>query len=82
MQKLYYNIYMYIKVKVIAGAKQEKIEKVKENQFKISVKEKAERNMANQRLIEILATEFLIPVSKIRIVSGHHHPSKIFSIMV
>lgn len=82
MQKLYYNTYMYIKVKVTAGVKKENTERIKEDQFKISVKEKAERNMANQRVIEILAKEFGVSVDKIRIISGHHHPSKIFSIMI
>lgn len=71
---------MFIKVKVIAGAKKETFEKVKSDTFKISVKEKAERNMANNRVKEILVNELAIPLNKIRLISGHTSPSKIFSI--
>jgi len=71
---------MYIKVKVSAGAKKEKIEKVSEDTFSISVKEKAERNMANNRIREIIAEHFGAPVNAVRIVSGHTSPAKILSI--
>lgn len=72
---------MYIKVKVIAGAKKETFEKIKADTFKISVKEKAERNMANNRIKEILSNELVIPLNKIRLISGHTSPSKILSIL-
>ena len=68
---------IYIKVKVQAGAKKESFKKVKEGHFEISVKEKAERNMANKRIIEIMAEFFSLPKSKVRIVNGHQSPSKL-----
>jgi uncharacterized protein YggU (UPF0235/DUF167 family) len=68
---------MYVHVKVHAGAKKEDFVKLSETQFKISVKEKAEQNMANRRVIELVASEFGLPPGKVRIVSGHHSPSKI-----
>lgn len=71
---------MYIKVKVIAGAKKENVEKVKVNEYKISVREPAERNLANSRIIFLVAKEISIPQSRIRIISGHHSPSKILSV--
>lgn len=71
---------MYIKVRVVAGAKKEKFEQVSKDHFKISVKEKAERNMANDRLRELLSEHFSIGKGKIRLISGHHSPSKIFSV--
>ncbi len=71
---------MYIKVKIIAGAKKEVVEKVSEDHYTISVKEKAENNNANKRLLEIMHNEY--PNSEIRLVSGHHSPSKILSIEV
>jgi uncharacterized protein YggU (UPF0235/DUF167 family) len=49
-----------------------------ENQYKISVKEKAEQNKANQRIIEILHSVY--PNSIIKIVNGHHNPIKLVSI--
>ena len=44
------NIMIYIRVKVSAGAKKENLKKIKNDHFEISVREKAERNMANARV--------------------------------
>ncbi len=71
---------MYIKVKVKSSAKHEKILKKKEDYFDISVKEKAERNMANTRVREIIANEYGVSVKAVRIISGHTSPTKILSI--
>ena len=67
----------YIKVVVNTGAKKEKVEQKSKDHFNISVKEKAERNMANNRILELLAIFFKISQGKIRIVNGHHHPHKL-----
>ena len=71
---------MYIKVKVITGAKKEKIDKVSEDHFNISVKEPAERNLANKKVLSLLKDYLKVYNKDIRIVSGHHSPSKIISI--
>lgn len=71
---------MYIKVKVQAGAKKEEIKQKNKDTFLVRVKEKAERNMANKRICEIMANKFGISVKNIRIISGHQSPSKILSI--
>ena len=71
---------MFIKVKVQAGSKKEKIEKKKENSYVISVKEPAERNLANTRIKEIIASVYEINIKAVRIISGHQSPSKILSI--
>jgi len=70
----------YIHVKVTASAKKENFKKKTPDHFEISVKEKAERNMANVRVLEIIAEYFRVPISKIRIVNGHKHPSKLIII--
>lgn len=67
----------YIHVKVRAGAGKEAFKKKSEDHFEISVREKAERNMANGRVLELVAMHFKVPVNKVRIVNGHHHPSKL-----
>ncbi|MBI5140522.1 MAG: DUF167 domain-containing protein [Candidatus Vogelbacteria bacterium] len=72
---------MYIKIRATAGARKEFIEKVSEDTFKISVRDKAERNMANERIRELLARYFILPPVKIRLVSGHHSQSKIFDVL-
>lgn len=69
---------MYLKVKIIAGAQKELVEKISNDHYNISVKEKAKNNNANRRLLEIMHTEY--PNSIIRLISGHHSPSKILSI--
>ena len=71
---------MYIKVKVQAGFKREKIDRKADNSFVISVKEPAERNLANTRIREIIASIYEINVKSVRIISGHQSPSKILSI--
>ena len=71
---------MYIKVKVDAGAKKEKIEQTSSDHFEVSVKEKAERNMANKRVIELVATFYKLPTGKVHLVNGHHSPGKILNI--
>jgi uncharacterized protein YggU (UPF0235/DUF167 family) len=70
----------YIHVAVTAGAKKEFFKNKSVDHFEISVKEKAERNMANTRVLEIIAEHFKIPKNKVRIVNGHRHPSKLLVI--
>ncbi len=69
---------MYLKLKVIAGSKIEKIDKSSEDSWRVWVKAPAENNAANTRVLELIRCEF--PGTSIRIVSGHHAPSKIVSI--
>ncbi|NQV88436.1 MAG: DUF167 domain-containing protein [Parcubacteria group bacterium] len=71
---------MYIRVKVKAGAKKEILKKKSETHFDIEVKERAERNMANRRVVEVVADHFGISRGKVRIISGHHSPTKILDI--
>lgn len=69
---------MYVKVKIRAGARKEIVEKTSDDHYEISVREKAENNNANSRLLEIMHAEFSNSI--IRIISGHHSPSKIISV--
>ncbi|MDE1925433.1 MAG: DUF167 domain-containing protein [Patescibacteria group bacterium] len=71
---------MYIKVRVIAGAKHEKVETQSKDHFKISVKEPAKQNLANKRVVELVAAHFRVAANKVRILNGHQSPSKLLSI--
>ncbi len=71
---------MYIRVRIFPNAKHEKVILKKPDTFDIHVKQKAERNMANNRCKEILATQFGVPISGVRIINGHHERTKLFSI--
>jgi uncharacterized protein YggU (UPF0235/DUF167 family) len=73
---------MYIKTVITAGAKKESILAKKPDHFEISVKEKAKNNMANKKVIELLAGYFRVPEGKVRIINGHHHPHKLLVIDV
>ena len=55
---------MYVKVKVTPGSKKELFTKISDDHFEASVKEKAERNMANDRVRELVALHFGIPTKK------------------
>lgn len=71
---------MYIRVKVSAGVKKESLKKINEDHFEASVKEKAEHNLANKRVIELIAKHFNLKINKIRIVNGHRSPTKLLII--
>lgn len=73
---------MYIKVHVVAGAKKELVQKVSATHYKLSVKEPAERNLANKRVLELIAEQLGIAKNKVRIVNGHQSPSKMLSVDV
>ena len=71
---------MYIHVKVTANTRKESFEETKPGYFNISVREKAEGNMANKRVIELLQMHF--KTQNVRIVNGHQSPSKLISLEI
>ncbi|MDP3956109.1 MAG: DUF167 domain-containing protein [bacterium] len=71
---------MYIKVRVVAGSKLESFEQKSDDTFFLTVKEKAKQGLANARVRQLLATNIGVPISCVRLVSGHTSPSKIFDI--
>lgn len=71
---------MYIRVSVSGGVKKEVFKKVKNDSFLVAVKEPAEQNLANKRVLELVASHFNILPKQIRIISGHHSPGKILAI--
>jgi len=72
---------MYLKVTVEPGAKKEKIERKKDDHFIVAVKEKAERNLANTRVLEVLSAFLGRPKNELRIVIGHQSRNKIISVI-
>ncbi|MEK9182082.1 MAG: DUF167 family protein [Patescibacteria group bacterium] len=70
---------MYIKVRVFAGSKKEEFKKISKTHFEARVREKAERNMANRKIIDLVRRHFGA-VGDVRIINGHHSPSKILSV--
>ncbi len=74
-----YNSKMFIKIKVFPKAKNERIVKKPKDSLEIYVKEKAEQGKANAKILELLRKEFK-EYNKIKIIKGHHSPSKIISL--
>lgn len=69
----------YLKVLVTAGAKRESVEE-KGSALHISVKEPAERNLANTRVRELVAARLSVSSAQVRIINGHHSRSKLLSV--
>jgi uncharacterized protein YggU (UPF0235/DUF167 family) len=73
---------MYVKVRVVPKAKKETVKKIDDQTFEMTIKEPAERNLANNRIKELLANEYSVNSKLVRMVSGHHSGSKIFDVKV
>ncbi len=73
---------MYIKVKATPASKKVFFEKKSDDTFSIHVKEPAERNLANKKIIILIAEYFNVPTGKVRIISGHRSRSKILSLEI
>ena len=71
---------MYMRVHVVPGARKENVTEEKDGSLSISVREPAEGNRANARVRELVALRLLLPLEKVRILSGHHSPGKMLTI--
>jgi uncharacterized protein YggU (UPF0235/DUF167 family) len=71
---------MYIKVRAKTGMKKEELTEISEAHFTISVREKPVQNLANKRIIALIAKHFRVPIGKVRILNGRHSPSKLLSV--
>jgi len=71
-----------MKISIIAkpNKKEEKVEKIDENEFKVFVKAAAKEGRANERISEVLAEYFGVAKSDINIVSGLNSKHKIIEI--
>lgn len=69
---------MYIHVRIKVKQKNELVREISELRYEVSVKEEAKQNRANQRMIELLREHF--GKQNIKIVSGHHSPSKLIAV--
>jgi uncharacterized protein YggU (UPF0235/DUF167 family) len=73
---------MYIRVNATPGAKKELVTQVSDDKYEISVREPAERNMANARIKTLVARELGVPESAVRMILGHQSPHKILSVTI
>lgn len=71
---------MKIFVKAKPNAKQEKVEKIDEAHFVVSVKEPPRQGRANEAVAKVLAEYFKMNRSAFKLVSGFSSKNKIFEI--
>ena len=71
---------MLIHIKIFPESKVDSVEEKTDNSFVVRVREKAERNAANIKMRNLLAEYFKVDLGKVKIITGHHAPSKIIEI--
>ncbi len=72
---------MKIFVKAKPNTKQEKVEKIDETHFIVSVREPPRQGRANEAIIKVLAEYFNVSCSQIRLVRGFTSKEKVFEIL-
>ncbi len=72
---------MKITVKARPASKEEKVEKITEFEFVVSVKEPPVQGRANMAIIKALAQYFRVSPSQVRLVSGFTSRQKVFEIL-
>jgi uncharacterized protein (TIGR00251 family) len=73
---------MYVKVQVTASAKRDSVEQAHDSRLIVTVKDPAKQNLANTRVIELVARHFGVSPKMVRIISGHQSPSKLLSVTI
>lgn len=68
----------YIKVKVHAGEKKNRLEQKSPDSYEIWVKAPAEQGRANEAVRTILAAHLGLPENKLSLIKGATSPAKIF----
>ena len=72
---------MKIKVKAKPNSREEKVERIDEENFIVSVKELPEKGKANDAIRNALAVYFKTGSSRVKIVSGYSSRNKIIEIL-
>ena len=72
---------MKITVKAKPNAREEKVEKIDDQNFVVSVTEPPEKGKANDAIRNALAVYFKIGSSRVKIVSGYSSRNKIIEIL-
>ena len=75
------NAKIFLRVKVFPKAKEEKLVEKGDDRFDIHTRAPASDNRANAAVVETLAQFLGVSENKLRLVSGHHKPSKIFELI-
>jgi len=71
---------MFIRIYATPDSKRETLTKESSDAWRISVREPAQSNFANDRVRELVARELGVPLASVRILTGHHARSKLLSV--
>lgn len=71
----------YFKLKVHAGARENRLVAKAPDAFEVWVKAPAERGQANAAVLAILAAHLGLPAARLRIIKGSTSPSKIVTLL-
>ena len=67
-------------VKVTTKSKRPRVDKIKEDLYKVFVKAAPEKGKANQEVLERLSDEFNTNISNLEIITGHTNKHKMIAI--
>ena len=70
------------KVRVTPNASREYIEEAPFNTLRVGVSEPTEGNRANDRVREMVAEHFSVPVKNVMIIKGTQSPSKVVRVYI
>jgi hypothetical protein len=73
---------MKISVKAKPAAREEKVEKIDDSNFVVSVKEPPVQGRANAAIAKALADYFKVSASQVRLISGFSSKQKVFEILL
>ena len=72
---------MLFHVKIEPESKEDSVTQKNKTSFLVKVRDEAKENKANYKMLFLLAKHFKIEKNKLRIITGHHSPSKILEIL-
>lgn len=72
---------MRISVKAKPSSREEKVEKIDDSNFVVSVKEPPEKGKANEAIRNALAVYFKTGSSRVKIISGYSSRNKVIEIL-
>jgi len=70
-----------IRIKAHPKSKHESTTEISDQVLEIWIREPAENNLANHRILEITGDFYQIPINKLQIISGHHGLTKKIQIL-
>lgn len=72
---------MQVIVRVTPKARKERFESAKNGEFSAAVKARAERNEANDRVQQLVARHFNVPITNVRFLTGQRAKKKVFEVV-